>query len=33
MFIFKRSILVPLAALAVSALFVLLDALFWVGTP
>lgn len=33
MFIFNRSILASLAALAVSALFVLLDALLRVGTP
>ena len=33
MFIFSRSIFVPLAALAVSALFVLLDTLSKVGAP
>jgi len=32
MFIFNRSIIAPLAALAVLALFVLLDALLRVGT-
>ena len=33
MFIFNRSIFAPLAALVVSALFVVLDALLRVGTP
>ena len=33
MFIFNRSIFAPLAALAVSALFVMLDALLRVATP
>jgi hypothetical protein len=33
MFVFNRSIFAPLAALAVSALFVMLDALLRVGTP
>jgi len=33
MFIFNRSILGPLAALIVSGLFVVLDALMRVGTP
>jgi hypothetical protein len=33
MFVFNRSILAPLGALAVSALFVMLDALQLLGTP
>jgi hypothetical protein len=33
MFIFNRSIFGPLAALAISVLFVVLDALLTVGTP
>ena len=33
MFIFRRSIAGPLAALTVSALFVIYDILFTVGTP
>jgi hypothetical protein len=33
MFIFNRSIFGPLAALGISVLFVLLDALLSVGTP
>jgi len=33
MFVFNRSIFAPLAALAVSGLFVMLDALLKVGTP
>jgi hypothetical protein len=33
MFVFNRSIVASLAALAVSALFVLIDALSKVGTP
>ena len=33
MFIFTRSIFGPVAALAISALFVVLDALLRVGTP
>jgi len=32
MFIFARSIVAPLAALTVAALFVVVDALFTVGT-
>ena len=33
MFIFSRSLYGPLAALTVSAMFVVLDALFAVGSP
>jgi hypothetical protein len=33
MFIFSRSIVAPLVALTVSALIVVLDVLFTVGTP
>jgi hypothetical protein len=33
MFIFPRSVAAPLIALTVAALFVVVDALFTVGTP
>jgi hypothetical protein len=33
MFIFSRSVVAPLVALAVSALLVAIDVLFTVGTP